>query len=452
MKKHIFFSSLVALTLASNVVAQDFDTNPVVKYENKEQKVKFTVGARFMADAAYYHTDYTPMKSGAAITDARIRTSMTYDDWYFYADFDFSKGKFAQKNIFLQYTLKDNEFGNHSLKAGYYNDPSTMANNTSRGSLHFISRAASANALSASRQLGISYKFFNDTFFFNQGVFAENKYNDQIDGYQGVTFGGRWLYRPVNTDDNTFHVGATFRYARINTGEESDNVLQTKYNLGSSVQTYVDPFEFTSAEIPWAKNTFDVGAEALYRSKKFFARGEYMYKHVTKDRDDWTLFTNQLGGSQSWTTLESWQAANPLSSNTFHGGYVELGYQVFGNGYKYDNAEGLLKGWDGRSLEFVARYNYLGLNDIVDGEVYLPGRDQYYPNDAANPGANIKDYPAKSTSIGGGNMHSVTLGANYSFNKYAQVLLEYTWNRLDRDKYQYDKNIHMVQARLLFSF
>ena len=107
MKKHIYFSALVALTLASTAVAQDFDTNPVVKYENKEAKVKFTVGARMMADVAYYHTDFTPMKSGAAITDARIRTSMAYDNWYFYADFDFSKGEFSQKNIFLQYTLKN---------------------------------------------------------------------------------------------------------------------------------------------------------------------------------------------------------------------------------------------------------------------------------------------------------------------------------------------------------
>ena len=69
MKRHILFSTLVAMTLAGTAVAQDFDTNPVIKYENKEQKVKFTVGARFMADAAYYHTDFTPLKSGVAITD-----------------------------------------------------------------------------------------------------------------------------------------------------------------------------------------------------------------------------------------------------------------------------------------------------------------------------------------------------------------------------------------------
>lgn len=445
MKKNIYLLAAAMMT-AGHLFAQDFDTNPVVQFGNKEQKLKFTVGARFMADGAYYHTDFTPMKSGAAITDARVRTSMSFDDWYFYADFDFSKGKFAQKNIFLQYTLKDNGLGNHSLKAGYYNDPSTMANNTSRGSLHFISRAASVNALSASRELGLSYKFYNNHVFLNQGVFAENKYNDQAAGYQGITFGGRWLYRPVNTDDRTFHIGAAFRYARINTGEEVDNVLKTNLDLGSSVQTYVDPFEFTCAQIPWAKNEFNVGAEALYRSRKVFLRAEYMYKYITKERDDMTLFTNQLGGSLAWADLPSWQKANPLASNSFHGAYLEAGYQIFGEGYTYNDSEALIGGWNGRSLEVVFRYNYLGLNDLVPGELYVPGRDQYYPDGL------LADYPASSVSVGGGNMHSLTVGANYSFNKFAQFLLEYTYSRLDRDKYIYDKNIHMVQARLLFSF
>lgn len=451
MKKHIFFSALVALTLSSNAIAQDFDTNPVVKYENQEQKLKFTVGARFMADGAYYHTDYTPMKSGVAITDARIRTSMSYDDWYFYADFDFSKGKFAQKNIFLQYALNGGNAG--YLKAGYYNDPATMGNNTSRGSLHFISRAASVNALAPVRQLGLTYKYYNDHFFANQGVFAENIYNNQEEGYQGVTLGGRWLYMPVNDDDQTLHFGAAFRYARINTGTLEKGVKKTSLSFGSSVQTYVDPFQFTQVTLPWAKNEFNANVEAFYRNEKMFVRGEYLYKAVSKQRDDKALFDYQLGGSQSWTTLESWQKGNPLGTNRFQGGYVELGYQLCGNGYKYDKHEGVLKGFDGRSLEIVARYNYLQLNDIKDGELYILGRDQYYP--AADNGIvsdALKDYPATSKSVGGGNMHSVTLGLNYSFNQFAQFLLEYNYNRLDRDKYQYDKNIHGVQARLMFSF
>ena len=157
MKKYILMPVLAALSLSGSVAqAQDFDNKPVVNVSNSKENLNFTIGARFMMDGAYYHSDFTPVKSGAAITDARIRTSMSYEDWYFYADFDFSKGKFSQKNIFLQYSLEGVK-GTHRFKAGYYNNPASMANNTSRGSLHFISRSAAANAFSPSRELGLSY-------------------------------------------------------------------------------------------------------------------------------------------------------------------------------------------------------------------------------------------------------------------------------------------------------
>lgn len=116
MKKYILMPVLAALSLSGSVAqAQDFDNKPVVNVSNSKENLNFTIGARFMMDGAYYHSDFTPVKSGAAITDARIRTSMSYEDWYFYADFDFSKGKFSQKNIFLQYSLEGAK-GTHRLK------------------------------------------------------------------------------------------------------------------------------------------------------------------------------------------------------------------------------------------------------------------------------------------------------------------------------------------------
>ena len=92
MKKYILFPVvLVTIVLSSNIVnAQVEDiTNPLLQYINKDKGIRFTAGARLFADVAYYHSEYTPMKSGAAITDARIRTSLTYKQLYFYADFDF---------------------------------------------------------------------------------------------------------------------------------------------------------------------------------------------------------------------------------------------------------------------------------------------------------------------------------------------------------------------------
>ena len=445
MKKYFILPLMASFAMVG--FAQDFDTDPTVMIDNEKEDLHFTVGARMMADVAYYHSDFTPMKSGASLTDARLRASLTYKDWYFYADFGFGGGKFSQKNIFVQYTNKQ-DAGNHSVKAGYYNDPAgSMARNTSLGSYHFISRPGSTNALGEGRELGITYKFENNTWFAQQGVFTEDKYNSQEAGFNGVTVAGRWLYRPLNDNNETFHVGLNARYARIGGGVEYNNTLKKTLTLGQSLETFVDDTEqFVSCDIPWAKSTVDVGVEALYKNNKFFARGEYLFKYVAKERDSETLFIAAQNNIDAWGSIDYWIAANPIKDNKFHGGYLELGYLIFGKPYTYNNAEGLLGGLGGNSLELVARYNYTNLSNLSEGEYYSAGRDQYYP------GGYMQDWPYNSAAISGGNIHSATIGANYSFNKFCSVMLNYTYHKLDRDKYSYDKNFHSLQARLLFQF
>lgn len=446
MKKYMLMPLLALTALSAN--AQDFDSKPTVTIENKAEDLHFTVGARFMADAAYYHTDFTPMQSGAAISDARIRTSLTYQNWYFYADFGFGGGKFSQKNIFLQYAQEDSKGGRHAIKGGYYNDAAgSMARNTSLGSYHFISRAGATNVLGEGRELGITYKYTNDHFLAYQGVFTENQYNKIEAGYNGLVFSGRYLYRPIIDENQTLAIGGNVRFQHVGGGVVEDNVLKKTVKLGQSMETFVDEDEqFVSCELPWADNVFDAGAEVLYHNQKMFVRGEYLYKHVTKKRDSKTLFDASNNNIDTWGTLDAWIAANPLRSNNFHGGYIEAGYMIFGNPYSYDKNEGVLRGLSGRSLEIVGRFNYTGLNDIVKGEYFSAARNQYYPD------GYMADWPYKSTSVGGGAIRSYTLGLNYSFNKFTQVMVDYTYHHLTKDFLPYDKNFHEVQARLQFVF
>ncbi len=446
MKKYILLPVLATCFLAAS--AQDFDTDPGISIDNKKEDLHFTVGARMMADVAYYHTDFTPMKSGASLTDARIRTSMTFKDWYFYADFGFGEGKFQQKNIFLQYNWKTGENLNHqSIKAGYFVDPTSMARNISLGSYHFISRPGSVNALSEGRQLGVTYKFENKNWFANQGVFADNAYNSQAAGFNGVSVSGRWLYRPLNEGGETFHFGINARFSHLSGGEVYKNTMKKTLHLGQSLETFVDDTEdFISTDLDWANNVLNLGAEFHYNNKNFFVRGEYLYKHVTKKRDTYSLFIDAQDNIDGWGSLEAWSAANPIRSNNFHGAYIEAGYKIFGPDYKYHNSDAVMGGLDGKALEVVARFNYTGLNDINDGEYYSAGRDQYYPS------GYVEDWPYASSSVGGGNVYSATVGLNYSFNKYVKVMADYTYSRLDRDKLVYDKNVHAVQGRVIFTF
>lgn len=451
--KYILLSAVAALSMAAT--AQDFDNDPTLKIDNKDQKVKFTVGARFMADAALYNTQFTPLHSGAAITDARIRTSMSYgENWYFYADFGFGNGQFSQKNIFLQYAKKDNNNATHAIKVGYYNDPAgSMARQTSLGSYHFISRAGMANSLGEGRELGVTHKYSADHLFLYQGVFTENQYNKIKAGFNGITASGRWLYRDLNADNTeVLQAGVTARFAHLGGGEElttkGSTVLKKTLALGQSLETFVDEDnQFVSCELPWANNVIDLGAEALVMQKNFFVRAEYKHKIVTKKRDSYKIYIAQQDNIDGWGDIVWWENANRLKTNHFDGAYVELGYKIFGNDYKYNRHDGVMGGLDGKALEVVARFNYTGLNDLTEGEYYSAGRNQYYA------AGYMEDWPGTgATSVGGGDVYSTTVGVNYSFNKYAQVMLNYTWHRLEKDFLPYDKNIHAVQARVQFTF
>ena len=189
------------------------------KYVNKENDLKASIGGRMFADVAYYHTEWTPMKSGAAITDARIHASLTYGKLFIYADFGFGNGEFSQKNLFAQYTFKESLKGIHLVKAGYYNEPSSMSMMTSSYNYHFISRPSVSQALDPGRSLGATYKFFNRHFFADQGIFSQLKYNEQEEGYQGFSLSGRWLWKPINDNNITLQFGTGLRYQRINGGE-----------------------------------------------------------------------------------------------------------------------------------------------------------------------------------------------------------------------------------------
>ncbi|KAA6334482.1 hypothetical protein EZS27_017207 [termite gut metagenome] len=434
--------SIVVLFATASLYAQDFDTAPTVQVSAND--AKFTIGARLMADYAFYATDFTPLKSGAAINDARIRTSLTYNDWYFYGDFDFADGKFHQKNLFLQRTLSEN----HRIKAGYYTELSSMSLNTSRYSYHFMSRSIAANALATSRSLGISYLYTDDALTLQQGLFAENRYNDQPAGFQGGSLSGRWLFRPIHGEDQILHIGLSARYAWLNTGHVDNlGILETGQTVGAAFETSVDQTtQFLSADLPWAKNVFTLSGEALFHNDKFFARGEYIYKSITKDRDDEPYFLANLGGNDPWFQ-PGWTNAHPLRTNAFSGAYVELGYLLNGDGYRYSKEDGVLSGNKNKSLEVVLRYSFVNLNDLnpdVD-EFYLIGQDRFRPEE-------ITDYPALSSSVAGGCVNAATLGLNYTFNKFAQVMLEYNFSNLDNKRYPLDKNFHTVQTRVMFSF
>lgn len=452
-KQHIILASILAVSLIGKVNAQDKAAiKPYTIYEDKENDVKLMLGARFITDLAYNTSDYTPVKSGADISDARVRTSLSYKNWFFYGDFDFAGSKFTQRNLFVRYYLKNDDESSKSIKFGYYAEPFSMNLNTSEYGMKFMTRPSSVIALGNFRALGITYKYHNPHFFSDQGIFTEDAISHKkAAGHQSWNVTGRYVYIPVNTNELTAHIGASLRYKSVNGGDltNEDKTIKTVANASSSLESIVNTnHQFLNADVPWAKNIYKVGLEGLIKFPNVFVRGEYIFEKIKKSRPDKELFEAQLGGLWSWTSLASWQKANPLADTNFNGGYIELGYLLNNKStYKYNSEYSLLNGnFDEGTLELVARYNYTNLNDIKSNDVYLKGRNKFYPN------GNITDYPSESLSIAGGKVHSATVGVNYTINRHAIVSAGYTYNHLDSYAFPKDKNFHSIQARMMFSF
>ena len=50
-----------------------------------------------------------------------------------------------------------------------------------------------------------------------------------------MSFGGRWVWRPINNEDRTFHVGAAFRY-QYRYGCGGEQRAEKELDLGSSLK------------------------------------------------------------------------------------------------------------------------------------------------------------------------------------------------------------------------
>lgn len=433
-----FFSFLFAALFFSHctLFAQSEST------ESQPAKV-FTAGVLFFGDAAYLSAKDVPVRSGFAMSAARLRASLTFGRWYFYADMDFSYGRFSQKHIFMRYALPKLGSVAHYLRAGYFFEPTSMARNIGSSDLNFLAIAAPAAALSPSRALGVAYSAYGHWFFASQGFFAENANNLQKVGSQGFSASCRWLFKPLHDTHRTAHIGFGARYGSLRSGVQSDDGVLT---YSTPFESSVDRVPFVRADIPWARHAIHLNGEFLFMYGRFFARGEYMHNIVGKRRDDAALFAKHAVESPAiWATLEAWQADHPIRSSQFSGGYLELGWQLLGTGYAYNPESSVLRGCNAsRTLQLLGRYSFTNLDDITEGDVYVAEKRAFFPLGQVSNRV--------SSSIAGGKLHMWTLGLMYTFNRHAKLLASYSFAHLAHVSHPHARMVHIAQGRIMFSF
>lgn len=385
MNKHFLLLAGSVLGLFSTASAQ-------VSFTSGD--IKATIGMRFMADAAYYVDDVTPLTSGTKITEARARFGFKTGNWDAYADFDFASptGANHTRDLWVRYTHKNEEGVYKATRFGYQWEPFGMTTNTGRMAYHFIQRPNFHNTLGGSRLLGVTYYYVNPKFFTHTGIFSERPYNDQASGDSGVVLSGRYLFKAIANETSTFQFGTSQRFAYIRT--------YPTLTISSPLETNINPKATAlGAEmtIENPRSSYRFGVESMFHNENFFVRGEYMKTFVSKKTD---------------------------GTSTYQAGYVEAGYAFNEATYKYDAQKAVLKGLSkAGNWEAVARASWA---DLYNGENI----------------AGVKK---------GVQMRSYTLGANYVVNKHAQLMLSYTHTNLT-SKVKNDKNIGILQGRVMINF
>lgn len=368
-----------------------------------------SVGGRFITDIGYLNSDYTKLNSGAKLSDIRLRTSMISGSWKFFINLSFNNNMVKAKNIYARYSLPDTK-NSQSIIFGYIKEPSSMARNVGNYKYHFISKANSPEAFSTGRRIGILYKYIDNHYFTSQGIFSENKDNNQDTGSQGIDFSGRWLFKAIHHNNRILHIGTAFSFQNINTGTSKNGIKKTNLSIKPSFNTeLISNVNFLNADIPYVSNVINYSIESLFMTSKFFVRGEYMWKVVKKDVSD-----NILNAS--------------LEANHFNGGYIETGIILLGGNYSYSKESSLMNGIiSPKTIEIVARYNHTNLNDY-------------------------SDFKYSSNMVSGGKLNSATIGVNYVVNRNVQFMLNYTYNHLDNTNFPDDHNINLLQSRAIIYF
>lgn len=336
---------------------------------------------RVIMDAGQYVGAPDTLRGGVHFWDVRLGFKGNFDkNWFFKVDIGFAGNKVKAKDVFVEYTS-----GRHTVRVGQFYEPFSMDILGSTTDMRFPQVAGMALALANSRKTGVMYTYGKSRYNFSLGLFSEASMAEEQRDLERYSVAGRFVVRPILTDKEVIAVAVAPSWCK------TDREL----TISSSGVSSWDDVALTGATISDAKSRFKVGGELLYLNQRMSFQSEYMFSSVSR-------YTG--------------------ASYRCMGVYGQLSWIVSGAQYAYDNASSCVERPKSRSLELVARYDYLDQND-------------------------------NKAEIHGGRFHDFSLGVNFYLNRNIAVKLSYSVLKpLGDNSIHCDQAFSMVQLRTQFAF
>lgn len=335
---------------------------------------------RVFFDGGVFLNDTLDFGNAFHVNDIRLGSVVTIaDKWEAKIELGYGDSKISLKDVYLSYALRA-----HQFRLGYQYEPFGNAR-VGTSNFRFMQNATVDNALGDSRKLGISYSYDHEWMNVMAGVFSGGDMQGSVKFDQGYSLSAKFIGRPWRGDRKLLHLAVAPRFS---SGQETvtfnggtPTTLLSKSNNG-----------FVNATFDEVINQWKLDLECILIYRKWALQGQYLLAHLNRRGTD--NFNGQ-------------------------GGYVQASFLILGDQHNYNSKTGMLCNPGKGSLELLARYDHVDLNDA---------------------GAQ------------GGQQSDITIGVNYFINKYIAAKINYTHMMPGASSPLSGVDFDVLQARVQFSF
>lgn len=353
------------------------------------QKINAKLSGRLLLDGIYHIHVPDTLNHRINIVDLRLGGKVfVSDDLFCKIDVGFAGNKVSIKDAFLQY-----DRNGHCFRGGYMFGFFGIDQSSSTNDFIFNTGANVDEVFYPGRRVGLSYTRHHNKYYLSAGVFLGDALTSDDNAVRnGHNASLRWVWRPVNSTDNLFHIGMSEFFKVPDRNKET---RLRHLTLSGSGVTYLKSPKLQYVAFDDVRSCIESGIECYCMKEKWMAQGEWM-----------AMLVNQ----------------NQVRQYRAHGGYIQLGYLIRGNNYAYDYTDALpLMPTDSKSLLVAVRYDMTNLN-------------------------------SSHANLYGGRQQDFSIGLNCYFNKYLSTRLNYSYVRLDEFSPIGEVSFHAFQARLQFRF
>jgi len=346
-----------ALTAAAAETSFDMDDGLVIEWDDDRY---VSMGGRIHYDIARYDDDVTVLEDEQDFRRARAILRARYDDWQFRADYDVGIVE-GWRNLYVRYR----GWSRKRLTVGNQVAPFSLDDLASSNDLAFMERSL-ASALSPGMLTGVSLRAWGDDWSATAGVFGDELSDLDRRTVDGTSVIGRVTWAPIRKKRRVLHLGLAQEYRSVDSNE--DVRIRSRPESRLTDERLVNSDRLAGVDALWT-----TGIEFMGILDNLRLQSEFMRMGLS-------------GGP---------------NEADFTGGYVQAGWIVTGERYRYSRSRGVPtsvrpKG-DWGALELSARYSTLDLEDgpVTGGEQsQITAAVSLYLNEQLRVSVNYSRYDA----------------------------------------------------------